>query len=143
SRDRIGDAETTAQILQRVAERVERCNHVWPRLGERVHVAPFGDDAIAAVAGLDHVDALQAGPIGLYLFVRIEKLLVASGLHPKAHRIERRHTSPHCSLARECGRSDHLCVCARTLRFPDRPVRISLRSIRATVAWSPRCRTAP
>src|SRR4051812_43787740 len=83
SRYWIGHAQTAAQIFERIAERIERCDHVRARLGERVHVAPLGDDAIAAVAGLDHVDVLEAGPIGMHLLVRIEEFLVAPRLDPE------------------------------------------------------------
>ena len=63
-------------------------------LRERVHVDPFGDDAIGALPGLDHVGVLEAGPIGLDLLVGIEEFLLAPGLHPKAHGVECGHGLP-------------------------------------------------
>src|SRR5438105_11603036 len=63
TRDRIGDAEAAAKVLKRVAERIERGEHVRARVRECLHVGPLADDTVAALAGLDHVDALQAGPV--------------------------------------------------------------------------------
>jgi hypothetical protein len=62
-----------------------------PRLCQRVHVLPFGDDAIAALAGLDDVDVLEARPVGLNLLVGVEEFLIAPGLHPEAHGVEGGH----------------------------------------------------
>ena len=52
---RIGDTETGAEVLERIAERIEGGDHIWPRLDARVHVLPFGDDAVGTVTGLNDV----------------------------------------------------------------------------------------
>src|SRR5690242_6082752 len=40
-RNRVGDAESPAEVFEGVPERVQRGDHVGPRLGERVHVVPL------------------------------------------------------------------------------------------------------
>src|SRR4051794_1286986 len=52
ARGRIGDAEPAAKVFKRIAKRIERGDHVWPRLDARVHVFPLGDEAVRAVTRL-------------------------------------------------------------------------------------------
>src|SRR5581483_12486483 len=80
ARDGIGHAEAAAQVLEGVAERVERGDHARARPGERLGVGPLGDDAVGAIAGLDHVRPLQARPIGFGLAMGVEEVLLAPGL---------------------------------------------------------------
>src|ERR1043165_6605031 len=55
TRDRIGDAETAAQVFERIAKRIESGNHLRPRRDARVYVLPLGENAIGTVTGLDDV----------------------------------------------------------------------------------------
>ena len=90
-RHRVGDAEAAAQILQRVAERIERLDHGRARRRDGLEAVPFGDDAIALLAGLDDVDVAQAGPFGGNVLVGVEEVLVAALLYLETHRVEGGH----------------------------------------------------
>src|SRR5262245_50841802 len=57
---RISNADATAEVFQSVAEGIERCDHLRPRIPECIHVRPLGDDAIRAFPGLDYVHMTQA-----------------------------------------------------------------------------------
>src|SRR5262245_17376457 len=91
---RISNAEATAEVFQSVAEGIERCDHLRPRIRECIHVRPLGDDAIRAFPGLDHVHMKQARPRGVNLLVGIEEFLLTSGLHSKTHGVEGSHGPP-------------------------------------------------
>ena len=48
------------QVFQRVAERVQRCDHGRPRLAKRLKIVPFGYDAECPLSGLDDIGALRS-----------------------------------------------------------------------------------
>ena len=78
----ISKSKPTAQVFQRIAKRVERRDHVWPRRGQRVHIGPLSYDAIGPVTCFDDVDVLEACPISLDLLMPVEKRLLSPWLHP-------------------------------------------------------------
>src|SRR6478736_2543915 len=80
-----------ALLLEHVAERVERRDHVRAGRGEAVHVVPLGDDAVALIAGLDQIDAPQPGPVAVDGPVRFDEFLVAAGLHLEPNGVESSH----------------------------------------------------
>src|SRR5262249_23456276 len=100
------------EVFQSVAEGIERCDHLRPRVRECVHVRPLGDDAIRAFPSLDHVHMTQARPRGVNLLVGFEEFLLTSGLHSKTHGVEGSH-GPHPLLWMDY-LTPSLCSCRQT-----------------------------
>jgi hypothetical protein len=103
---RVGDTEAGAQIFKRVAECIKGRGNIRPGRRQTRHIRPFANDAVGALARLDHIDFLQAGPIGLNASVCIEKFLLAPRLDPEPNDIERSHrdTSLVVSRSSRCAR---------------------------------------
>jgi hypothetical protein len=72
--------EASAEILMRIAKRVQGCDHVRPGYRDRRHIFPFTDGTIGPLAGLDHIDSFPAAPLRLNILERIEKFLFTSQL---------------------------------------------------------------
>ena len=89
--DRIGEAPASAEVFQQVAESVEVGDHLGSGGGEGVHVVPFGNDGVVAVAGLDDAGAPQAGPVGADALMLVQEILVASRFHSDPHGVDRGH----------------------------------------------------
>jgi len=89
SRNGVRYTETAAKVFQRIAERIQRRDHVRACVRERFHVGPFGDDAISALAGLYDVSVFDAGLADVP--VCVDKILIAARLHPEAYRVECSH----------------------------------------------------
>jgi len=92
--DGVGDAEPAAKIFKRVAERVERRDHAFTCVDNRIHVGPFGDDAEGMLAGFNDIDVPKPRPRECNLVVGVEELLFAPRLHLETHGIERSHDLP-------------------------------------------------
>src|SRR6185503_8500669 len=91
SPDRVCETEPTAQILKRLAEAVERGNHVRPAGGQSLQALPFGDDAIPSLARLDDVGVAHAQPALADVSMSVEKGVFPTGLHLETHNVERSH----------------------------------------------------
>src|SRR4030095_12146283 len=82
-----------SKVIERVAERVERGEHVGPRRGQAIHIAPFANDAVIVLPGLDPIDPFEAGPVPIDPLMSIEEFLIPAGFHPKTHGVERCHAA--------------------------------------------------
>jgi len=80
SRNRVRDAKVAAEILQEVAHRIEKGDHLRPCHHYAVHVFPFTDHAEGAVAGLDQRALLEAGDVKADLVVGIDECLFLARL---------------------------------------------------------------
>src|SRR5208282_2338403 len=74
------------------------------------HIRPFANDAVGTLTGLDHVDFLQAGPIGLNVPVRVEKFLLPSRLDPEPNDIESSHRVTSLDVGRSARRARGIMV---------------------------------
>src|SRR5215207_5573972 len=80
-------AAVVAQVLQHVSEFVQRDNHLWTRRCKRIRVVPLTNQTVGLLSGLDDAEPTKAGPLAPNPLVNVEKLLIAPGLHAKAHGI--------------------------------------------------------
>ena len=76
----VRNSMASAQLHERVAERVKGSDHVRPRRSNRIHVVPLRHQAIRIITCLDDVDVLEAGPFASDVLVSIEELLSVRAL---------------------------------------------------------------
>ena len=65
ARDRIGDAEAAAEILEVAADLVEKADHLRPGRDDVVKALPLADEAVGPLAGLDQRRVEGAGHVAL------------------------------------------------------------------------------
>jgi hypothetical protein len=88
----IGNAHAVPKIFERIPKGIQSGEHIRSRFRQRGRIAPFRDDAIAALAGLDDVGMLEPGPVVSDGPVSVEEFSFTSGLDPKSHYVVSIHT---------------------------------------------------
>src|SRR5262245_16962316 len=91
ARDRIGEAEAPAQVLEHAPHAVEIRDHRRPGIDDALHAIPLADDAVRALAGLHQGEAAHAREIALHVAVLRQECLLLAGLDAKADDVECGH----------------------------------------------------
>ncbi len=92
ARARLGHTQIAAQILQLVAELVERRGHLVASGGQGVHPGPLADEQVFPLAGADEVQRLHALVAAqITVAVEVDVVGLVAGLDLHADDVERGH----------------------------------------------------
>src|SRR6185436_16742365 len=89
--DRVGKAESSAEVFEHGPHVVEVRDHRGPGVDDALHAVPLADDAIRPLPGLDQGEAMHAREVPLHVPMLFQECLLLALFDAKAHDVECGH----------------------------------------------------
>src|SRR6266536_2440728 len=93
ARDRVGDTEVAAEIIEEPAHLVQHRGHLRTRVDDALEVPPFANHAERLVTGPHQASADEALERGPHVAMRLDERFRVARFHPETNHVECRHWS--------------------------------------------------